>query len=240
MQRRGFAHRTPTNQGIARSLLTAACGLSDALFASILHSSATQFAQYLGLPTHFIEQLFAIEDKRFPYHLGIDPISIFRALIFNMGTKPLRLHGASTLTQQIYSNELRRQGRYRSTLSIKLLQATWAIRTTLRRSKLDVLRDYLASVYFGKHCYGLREAAHVYCDCSPEALTVADSFFLAERIALPNRLNLARISILARRRPIRTVLAADPSILDSLAALYERHFHCGKEIGTCLANTRMR
>src|SRR4051812_11077894 len=101
-----------THDNVSRRLLRAAAALSDHLFAPGLRAAAKLLARELHLPAHFVEQLLAIEDKRFHFHVGVDPIAIVRALLFNVGTGTLRPHGASTLTQQIYSANARRQMQY--------------------------------------------------------------------------------------------------------------------------------
>jgi penicillin-binding protein 1A len=208
--------------------------VSDYVFGPALQACAQRLAQELQLPAYFVQQLLAVEDKRFVYHPGVDFLSVLRALIFNLGTAATRPHGASTITQQIYSNAARRKGSYQPTTGFKIAQSTWAIRRTLTLSKSRVLKDYLDSVYFGRSYYGLNQAAKGYCDQIPHDLTIAESFFLVERIARPNKVSITRIAILAERRPIAAVLKADLGVMRQLAVLYERHFGCGEVIARCL------
>ena len=208
--------------------------LSDWVFGPALEMYARRAAQELQLPPYFVQHLFAVEDKRFFYHPGIDFLSVLRALVFNIGTAPTRPHGASTITQQIYSNAARRRGGYRSTVGFKIGQSTWAIKSTLTHSKLSILKEYLESVYFGRLYYGLNRAAEGYCGRNPRDLTIAESFFLVERIARPNKVSITRVEILAGRKPIATLLNEDLGVIHELAVLYERHFGCGEVIATCL------
>jgi len=214
--------------------LKATTVVSDHIFGAAVAKSGQRAAQDLELPSHFVRLLFAIEDKRFFYHAGIDFLSIMRALFFNIVTAPSRPHGASTITQQIYSNSNRRNGTYHSTIGFKVAQSAWALKKTLTHSKLRVLREYLDSIYFGKALYGLDQAAEGYCGQIPHDLTVAESFFLVERIARPNKVSISRVKNLATRNPIATILNADPSSICQLAILYERHFDCGEVIAKCL------
>jgi penicillin-binding protein 1A len=219
---------------MTRNALRVSTSLSDRLLSSVLENCAHRAVQELQLPSYFIQLLFAVEDKRFFYHPGVDFLSILRAMAFNIGTSPSRPHGASTITQQIYSNTARRRGSYRSTVSFKIAQSTWAIRKTLSCSKLRVLREYLDSVYFGKSYYGLDRAAEGYCDRKPSNLTIAESFFLVERIARPNKVNINRVEILAVRKPIASILRADFCAVRQLSVLYDSYFNCGEEIAKCL------
>src|SRR5438132_6559669 len=122
-------------QTATRWALNGSTRLSDRIFRVALEESARRLGHNLGLPPHFVQQLLAIEDKRFAYHPGIDPLAILRALIFNLGTRPTRLHGASTIAQQVYSAAARRNGGWGPTLRSKLAQSFWAIRATLLNSK---------------------------------------------------------------------------------------------------------
>jgi len=218
----------------ARRGLSIAGQFSDAIFGPASVTSAHRLANELRLPTYFVQQLLLIEDKRFAYHPGVDLISVVRALLFNVGTAPSRWHGASTITQQIYSGAARLHGHYRPTIRFKVTQSTWAILSTLKRSKVDVLRDYLDSVYFGRSYFGLDRAAVRFCGKIRHDLTIADSFFLVERIARPNTVSFARIDMLTRRAPIAAILDQEIGISHQLVALYDRHFGCGREIAKCL------
>lgn len=219
---------------ITRSVLKVTTDFSDQVFGPAVESCARRAAQELRLPSYFIQQLLAVEDKRFFYHPGVDFLSIFRALCFNIGTAPIRPHGASTITQQIYSNAARREGSYCSTVSFKIAQSSWAIKRTFTNSKLCILKEYLESVYFGRAYYGINQAAIGYCGRNPYDLNIAESFFLVERIARPNKVSVARVEILAERKPIAILLKEDLGVIRQLAALYERHFGCGEVIAICL------
>jgi hypothetical protein len=219
---------------VCRSLLVGATWLSDLVFQSSLERTARRLGGELGVPSHFIQQLLAIEDKRFAFHPGVDPLAIIRASIFNVWATPSRLHGASTITQQIYSGAARRAGRWSPTLGCKLAQSVWAIRATLLGTKAKVLKDYLDSVYFGRSFYGLDRASIGYCARLPGDLRFGDGFFLAERIGRPNVVSVRRVAGLVARRPIRVLFGADPSVRSVISEHYERHFGCGEEIARCL------
>jgi membrane carboxypeptidase/penicillin-binding protein PbpC len=221
-------------KAVGRTTLRLANRVSDQLWQSTIDSSARSLARTLELPPHFIQILLAVEDKRFRYHLGVDPIALLRVCFYNLALRPPRPHGGSTITQQIYSSLARRQGSYRPSAGFKARQALWAIRKSISTSKAAALRQYLDSVYFGRSIYGFRRASRDYCARAPHDISPSEGFFLVERIARPNTVCPARISELAARRPIAAVLAAEGAAGQRLVSLYQTHFGCGEVIAQCL------
>jgi membrane peptidoglycan carboxypeptidase len=153
----------PSIKSIVRILLRVATSTFDRKLQRTLEQSSSQLAALTGLPRNFLYFLLVIEDKRFGRHIGVDPIAILRASLYNFGFAPKRPHGASTLTQQIYSSTLRVQSKYQPSISYKFRQALWALGTTIIETKAAVLKRYSESVYFGKRLYGFTEAANFYC-----------------------------------------------------------------------------
>jgi Transglycosylase len=240
LSERGPQAQESAGNRAVRRVLGFATVASDTAFGPGCEAAAHRLARELRLPAHFLIQLFAVEDKRFAHHIGVDPVSILRATVFNLGVRPRRLHGASTLTQQLYSDAQRRKRRYKPTLRFKVAQSIWAICQTATRSKPAILRDYLSSVYFGRGYRGLRSAALGYCRQVPSDLTVDASFFLVERIGRPNAISSLRVEALARRQPIARLLRTDTRSVERLTDLYDRHFHCGKVIAQCLERALKR
>src|SRR5204862_7708360 len=57
-----------------------------------------------AIPARMREAVLAIEDRRFYYHPGVDPIRIVGAVFTNMFGSRTYLVGASTITQQLARN----------------------------------------------------------------------------------------------------------------------------------------
>src|SRR5438105_1199831 len=75
---------------------------SDLACAPLIRLAARRFAPALNVKHDFLVILFAVEDKRFLIHPGIDPVAIIRAAILR--TLQLgRPQGASTISQQLYT-----------------------------------------------------------------------------------------------------------------------------------------
>lgn len=204
-----------------RAALRAAHVGSDLLCAPLLRYAARRLAPAVCTPPHFLYLLFSVEDKRFLLHGGVDPLAMLRAAGANLAGGGA-LQGASTLTQQLW-NIAREQARARRrTLSAKWRQWRWALRHQRRHSKRAVLAAYLERVYWGRSYHGLDEAARGYCATERPCLSVAQSFFLVERLASPNVLRPRRVVTLVRRRCIAPVLRAADRV--ELLELYQRHF----------------
>jgi membrane peptidoglycan carboxypeptidase len=225
---------------VVRLLLNATSRLSDHFWESSLAVSAHKLAVAIDLPCHFVQHLLAVEDKRFAWDPGVDLLALFRVSVFNLLLRPPRRHGASTITQQIYSTLTRRNGTYSPTMAFKACQMMYALRLSATLSKTAVLKQYLDTVYFGRCIYGLDSASRRYCGRRPKELTPAEAFFLVERIARPNVVCPARIVALIRRKPVRVVLSADPNAVRVLTSLYQRHFGCGEVIASCLEKSLMK
>ena len=118
--------------------------------------------------------LVAAEDRRFYRHPGVDPLAVARAF------GQLLLHrrvvsGASTLTQQLARNLVRRP----RTLRGKLLEMALALRIERSLSKRDILEQYLNRVAFGPSVRGMEAASHLYFDKPARDLSLAEAAALA-------------------------------------------------------------
>ena len=127
------------------------------------------------------------------------------------------------LVQQIFDIRRARLGEKRSrTLSRKVRQLAWAFRQFAigEAAKTNLLREYLDTVYWGRSYYGLHAAAKGYFGLDPEQLTTAHSFFLAERLASPNCVFLARIPVLLNRPALCECLGRYGTTEQEIAHLY--------------------
>ena len=131
------------------------------------------------IPEKFATAIVAMEDRRFYWHPGVDPISVARALWTNLRTRRV-ISGASTLTMQVI--RLSRFGQ-RRTFVEKVIETALALRLELRRSKADILALYTAHAPFGGNVVGLEAAAWRYFGRSPDRLSWAETAMIA---VLPN------------------------------------------------------
>lgn len=200
--------------------LQIAQGVSDQIFHPLLTPVAHRYAKDLKLPAHFVELLLLVEDKRFPFHFGLDLFAVIRAALFNSKNVGA-MQGASTISQQLYDVARERLGyRRERTLTRKLLQSVFAVRTSVTTPKVEVLRRYLQNVYWGRSYYGLEAAAAGYFGTRPTSLSPGQSLFLVERLASPNRVSILRLAVLLRRVSIRLCLCAHGGSVRQALAVY--------------------
>ncbi len=136
------------------------------------------------LPDHVPQAFLAIEDRRFYYHPGIDPLGIARAMWRNLTALEMR-EGASTITQQLAKQTFLSSDRKIGRKLHEMLLAFWL---EVQLSKEEILRRYLSTAYFGDNVYGLTAASRHYFDKDPERLSVSEAAMLAGLVKAPSRL----------------------------------------------------
>jgi penicillin-binding protein 1B len=148
-----------------------------------------------AIPARMQEAVLAIEDRRFYYHPGVDPIRMVGALFTNVfGNRPY-LVGGSTITQQLARNFFlteqmieEQQSRQRS-YGRKILEQFMSIVLETRATKDEILELYLNDVYLGHRgsfaLHGVAEASKIYFAKDVRNLTLSESALLAGIIQSP-------------------------------------------------------
>jgi penicillin-binding protein 1C len=149
------------------------------LGARIATDGQWRFPELDTVPEKFAKALIAFEDKRFPYHPGVDPLAIARAMRLNLSQGEV-VSGGSTLSMQVI--RLARKGKDR-TIWEKLVEMVQATRMELRYSKGEILALYASHAPFGGNVVGLDAAAWKYFGRSAHQLSWAEAATLA---VLPN------------------------------------------------------
>jgi penicillin-binding protein 1A len=144
----------------------------------------------------------AIEDKRFYQHGAIDPLGLARAAAVDLMTG--RTQGGSTITQQFVKNVYTKGQR---TLQRKLVEAVLAAQVEGAWTKDHILTEYLNTVYFGNHAYGVEEAAQIYFGVHAKTLKLYQAALLAGIVRSPTAYDPVRHPLAATRRR-NEVLAA--------------------------------
>ena len=137
---------------------------------------------FARLPDHVPNAVIAIEDHRYRYHFGLDPIGLTRAMVRNARAGKL-VEGGSTLTQQLAKNMFLTPERSVRRKVQELVLAFWL---EAKFSKDQILEMYLNRVYFGGGAYGVAAAAKRYFDKSVEDVTIPEAAMLAAMLKAPS------------------------------------------------------
>ena len=127
--------------------------------------------------------VIASEDQLFPDHNGFDWKSIKKAMAYNK-RKPNRIHGASTISQQVAKNVFLWQGRTRIR---KGLEAYFTFMIEMIWGKKRILEVYLNVIEMGRGIYGIEAASQSYFNKPAASLTRAEAATITS--CLPNPKN---------------------------------------------------
>ncbi len=152
-----------------------------------------------SLPPHVINAVLAIEDRRYYYHVGIDPIRLTGAVFYSM-VGDSRISATSTITQQLVRNVFLpqfegwtlQQARERSTRR-KLLEMWVSLVMSSRATKDEILEMYLNAAPLGQRgsfaIVGVSEAARLFFGKDVSNLSIAEAATIAGVIQSPSALS---------------------------------------------------
>ena len=126
----------------------------------------------------------ASEDQKFTAHWGFDVEAIEKA--YEMNQHSHRVHGASTISQQVAKNLFLWSGR---SYLRKGLEAYFTVLIEACWPKRRIIEIYLNIAEFGYGTYGAEAAAERFFHKPAAKLTRADSAVLAAVLPNPQRLN---------------------------------------------------
>jgi penicillin-binding protein 1A len=148
------------------------------------------------MPSYLPAAFIAMEDRRFYYHNGIDPLGLGRALLLDLRARRW-VAGGSTISQQtakiVYTNQQR-------TMSRKLTELIDAAGLEKSLSKQEILQLYLNRIYLGSGAYGVDGAARVYFGTSARQLSLAQAAMLATLTRAPSVFSPRRDLLRAQQR----------------------------------------
>lgn len=134
-----------------------------------------------GQLTHKIKQLIlAYEDQYFEKHFGVNPLSILRAVWFNLNHQGKI--GASTITMQV----ARMMHNKPRTISQKLIEIFQALQLEWQYSKEEILTFYLNNAPYGGNVEGFASASFKYFQLPPSSLSLAQIAYLSSIPKNPN------------------------------------------------------
>lgn len=130
------------------------------------------------------------EDQLFPDHHGFDWKSIKKAMAYNR-KKPGRIHGGSTISQQVAKNVFLWQGRswIRKGLEVYftfMIEKIWG--------KKRILEMYLNVIEMGEGIFGIEMAAQKYFNKPAKNLTRQEAAMIAACLPNPKRYKVKPLS----------------------------------------------
>jgi penicillin-binding protein 1C len=134
------------------------------------------------LDPKLVPALLALEDARFWWHPGVDPLAIVRAAWTNARAGRV-VSGASTLTMQVV-RVLEPRPR---TLTSKLIEVWRGLGLELRLSKREILEAWLTFAPYGGNLEGVEAASHALFGHGPESLAADEIALLLAIPQNPNR-----------------------------------------------------
>ena len=120
------------------------------------------------------------EDQYFYKHFGVNPLSIFRALWFNLSNQ--RKIGASTISMQV----ARMMHNKPRTLGQKLIEMFNALQLEFKYSKDEILTFYLNNAPYGGNVEGFASASFRYFNLQPSSLSLSQIAYLSSIPKNPN------------------------------------------------------
>ena len=132
-----------------------------------------------------VKAIIEKEDSWFYWHIGVNPVSVVRALYSNI-VSGKRISGASTISMQVV-RLLEPKDR---TYGNKILEIFRAIQLELHYSKKEILEMYLSLLPFGGNIEGVESASYIYFNKPPKQLSLAQAILLA---SIPNDPNSRRL-----------------------------------------------
>lgn len=160
-----------------------------------------RWLRYDEIPPEMIEAMKAVEDRRFDWHPGVDPIGTARALRVRLETGRWS-QGGSTITQQLARNLFLTNVR---TFDRKAREAILALAMERRLSKEQILELYLNRVYFGGGAYGIDAASRKFFGHPATELSLEEAAIIAGLVKAPSRYAPTADPERARRRAATVV-----------------------------------
>jgi penicillin-binding protein 1A len=174
---------------------------SDNSVLVTLGPSYGEWLPFARIPRTMTAAMIAVEDRRFYYHPGIDPVGIARSIRSNT-TRGTR-QGASTITQQLARNVFLTSNQ---TFSRKVKEAVLALAIERKFTKEAILELYLNRVYFGGGAYGIDAASRKFFGHPAQSLSLEEAAIIAGLVKAPSRYAPSADPVAARGRAA-TVIA---------------------------------
>jgi penicillin-binding protein 1A len=152
---------------------------------STLVSLGPSFGRWLTsdqIPEIMKKAMVAVEDRRFYYHPGVDPVGILRGIQVSF-QRDDKVRGVSTISQQLARNIFLTSDR---SYGRKIREGILALALERRFSKEQLLELYLNRVYFGGGAYGIDAASRRFFGHSADTLSLSEAAIIAGLVKAPS------------------------------------------------------
>ena len=137
------------------------------------------------ISVHLQHAVIAVEDRRFYYHPGIDPIGLGRAIVRDLRSGA-KVEGGSTLTQQLARTLFLSNAR---TWVRKLKEAGLAVLIEAELTKPQILELYLNRMYLSAGVYGVEAMSQHMFRRPAKTLTLPEAALVAGLLRAPSALS---------------------------------------------------
>jgi 1A family penicillin-binding protein len=162
-------------------------GVGDTVFYDALNrpwfrlDEQRRDVQFEQISTYFKDAVIAVEDHRFYYHPGIDPIGTSRALVHDI-TGGGGMQGGSTITQQLARTLFLSNAK---TPMRKAKEAALAVMLEVLLSKKEILNLYMNRIFLGGGIYGIETMSQKMLRKPAATLTLGEAALIAGIIRNP-------------------------------------------------------
>jgi len=162
-------------------------GVGDTVFYDALNrpwfrlDEQRRDVQFEQISTYFKDAVIAVEDHRFYYHPGIDPIGTSRALVHDI-TGGGGMQGGSTITQQLARTLFLSNAK---TPMRKAKEAALAVMLEVLLSKKEILNLYMNRIFLGGGIYGIETMSQKMLRKPASKLTLGEAALIAGIIRNP-------------------------------------------------------
>lgn len=150
------------------------------LLVTLKGDKDSYYLKYDEIPAPAKLAMISIEDKKFPYHRGVDVRAVARAGVVFIKNGGKATQGGSTITQQLSRNVFLS---FEKTWKRKVEELFVSIELEKKYSKEEILEFYLNNINFSNGYYGIQAASKGYFRKDAEDLSLSQIVFLC---AIPN------------------------------------------------------
>lgn len=177
----GLFGRLPTIEDLAnpRSNLASEIISADQQPIGKFYIENRSNVRFEELPKSIVDALISTEDARFYDHSGIDFRALGRVLVRTIIGGNSDSGGGSTITQQLAKNMFPREDLNKFQVLFRKIKE-WIIASKLERNytKNEIIAMYLNTVDFGNQSFGIKSAAKVFYNTTPDSLKIDEAALL--------------------------------------------------------------